>query len=97
MNKLKELTDLTLIEVAAGIKKGTFSSEEVTRHCLTRIDQAQPILNCFISIDQEAAIKGAQKADKKLASGDKLGVLHGVPLAHKDMFYKKRKQINGWF
>jgi aspartyl-tRNA(Asn)/glutamyl-tRNA(Gln) amidotransferase subunit A len=95
MNKVKELTDLTLIEVAAGIKKGTFSSEEVTRHCLTRIDQAQPILNCFISIDQEAAIKGAQKADKKVASGDKLGVLHGVPLAHKDMFYKKGNRSTG--
>ena len=76
MNKGKELTDLTLIEVASGIRKGTFSSEEVTRHCLTRINQAQPILNCFISIDEESAIKSAQKADKKVAAGDKLGVLH---------------------
>ena len=95
MNKVKELTDLTLIEVAAGIKKGTFSSEEVTRHCLTRINQAQPILNCFISVDEESAIKGAQRADKEVAAGGKLGVLHGVPLAHKDMFYKKGGRSTG--
>ena len=95
MNKVKELTDFTLTEVASGIKNGTFSSEEVTRHCLTRINQAQPILNCFISIDEESAIKSAQKADKKVAAGDKLGVLHGVPLAHKDMFYKKGIRSTG--
>ena len=95
MNKGKDLSDLTLIEVASGIRKGTFSSEEVTRHCLTRINQAQPILNCFISIDEESAIKSAQKADKKVTAGDKLGVLHGVPLAHKDMFYKKGIRSTG--
>ena len=51
MSVKSTLTDLTLIEVADGIKSGKFSSEEVTMACLERGDKAQPSLNCFISVE----------------------------------------------
>ena len=46
------------------------------------------MLNCFISLQAEAALESAAAADAALARGDAPGPLHGVPLAHKDMFYR---------
>ena len=80
------ILEYSLTEVAAGIRKKEFSSEEVTRNCLEKIEELQPKLNCFISVYREEAIKAAKYADTAIASGDELGSLHGVPLAHKDMF-----------
>src|SRR4029077_14612095 len=46
-----------------------------------------PHLNAFMEIECEAALKAAEEADAALAKGDIRGSLHGVPLAHKDMYY----------
>src|ERR1700752_2105205 len=63
------------------------SSHEVTRALLHRIAQWQPRLNAFMEIESEAALKAADEADAALANGNVRGPLHGVPLAHKDMYY----------
>jgi aspartyl-tRNA(Asn)/glutamyl-tRNA(Gln) amidotransferase subunit A len=78
---------LSLIEVASGIAHKRFSSREVTQSCLDRIAQWQPRLNAFMAIETDAALAAADAADAKLAKGNHRGVLHGVPLAHKDMYY----------
>ena len=77
---------LTLIEVAAALAARKMSSREVTQACLTRIAKAQPKLNAFMSIEADSALAEADAADAALARGDSNGVLHGVPLAHKDMY-----------
>ncbi|MSO74753.1 MAG: amidase [Alphaproteobacteria bacterium] len=84
-----DLLDLDLTAVAGLIRRRKISSVEVTRACLKRIERVQPIINCFIRIEGEAALKAAKRADAALAKGKPLGPLHGVPLAHKDMFYRK--------
>lgn len=78
---------LTLTQVAQAIATRRLSSREVTQACLTRIAAAQPLLNAFISIEAEAALAAADAADAALAAGAVRGALHGVPLAHKDMYY----------
>ena len=55
---------------------------------VARARRLQPVLNCFISLQAEAALESAAAADAALARGDAPGPLHGVPLAHKDMFYR---------
>ncbi|RJF76985.1 amidase [Rhodopseudomonas palustris] len=80
---------LTLTEVAAALAAKKLSSREVTQACLDRIAVAQPKLNAFMSIEAESALAAADAADSALARGDSKGVLHGVPLAHKDMYYDK--------
>ena len=59
----------------------------MTQSCLDRIAQWQPKLNAFMAIEADAALKAADAADAALAKGKASGVLHGVPLAHKDMYY----------
>ena len=78
---------MTLTEVARAIAMKQVSSHEVTRALLHRIAQWQPHLNAFMSIEAEAALKAADAADAELAKGEVRGPLHGVPLAHKDMYY----------
>ena len=78
---------LSLTAVAQAIAHKRFSSREVTQSCLGRIAQWQPRLNAFMAIEAEAALAAADAADARLAKGNHRGALHGVPLAHKDMYY----------
>jgi aspartyl-tRNA(Asn)/glutamyl-tRNA(Gln) amidotransferase subunit A len=78
---------MSLTAVAKAIADKQVSSHEVTRSCLHRIAQWQPKLNAFMAVEAEAALKAADEADAALAKGQSCGPLHGVPLAHKDMYY----------
>jgi aspartyl-tRNA(Asn)/glutamyl-tRNA(Gln) amidotransferase subunit A len=78
---------MPLTAVARAIADKRLSSHEVTRSCLHRIAQWQPKLNAFMAVEAEAALQAADAADAALAKGESCGVLHGVPLAHKDMYY----------
>src|ERR1043166_2984806 len=84
---------LSLTEVAEAIARKRISSREVTQSCLDRIAQWQPRLNAFMAIEADAALAAADAADAALARGDSRGPLHGVPLAHKDMYYDAGKVV----
>jgi aspartyl-tRNA(Asn)/glutamyl-tRNA(Gln) amidotransferase subunit A len=84
-----DILDLSLIELAAAIRKRKVSSLEATRACLDRAQRVQPHLNCFKAVEADQALKAARAADRLLERGAALGSLHGVPLAHKDLFYRK--------
>src|SRR5438309_3453640 len=78
---------LSLTQVAAQIRERKLSSVEVTRALLSRIEHWQPKLNAFVRIEADEALAAAQAADAELARSGPKGVLHGVPMAHKDMYY----------
>jgi aspartyl-tRNA(Asn)/glutamyl-tRNA(Gln) amidotransferase subunit A len=84
---------MSLTSVAKAIAEKRFSSREATQSCLDRIAHWQPRLNAFMAIEAEAALAAADAADDALAKGSKRGVLHGVPLAHKDMYYEAGKVV----
>jgi aspartyl-tRNA(Asn)/glutamyl-tRNA(Gln) amidotransferase subunit A len=87
------LRDLT--EIAEAIAMRRASSVEVTKACLARIKAWQPELNAFIRLDEESALRQAAERDAELAQGRHRGLLHGVPLAHKDLFYRKGRITTG--
>ncbi|MCG8545510.1 MAG: amidase [Alphaproteobacteria bacterium] len=84
---------MSLTEVADAIRQRTVSSEEVTRACIDRAEATQPSTNAFISIEAEEALAAARALDAELAQGRIRGPLHGVPLAHKDMFYRQGRVV----
>jgi aspartyl-tRNA(Asn)/glutamyl-tRNA(Gln) amidotransferase subunit A len=84
---------MSLTSVAEAIADKRVSSREVTQSCLDRIAQWQPHLNAFMAIEAEAALVAADAADVALAKGGRRGALHGVPLAHKDMYYEAGKVV----
>jgi aspartyl-tRNA(Asn)/glutamyl-tRNA(Gln) amidotransferase subunit A len=85
---VKDPTTLTLRDAAAAISEGRLRAEALLEACLDRIERLQPALNCFIRITTDAARAKARAADLAVKAGRSLGPLHGVPLAHKDMFYR---------
>lgn len=74
---------LSLTEVASAIAAKKLSSREATQSCLDRIARWQPHLNAYMSIEADAALAAADAAD----AAESRGPLHGVPMAHKDMYY----------
>lgn len=85
---MNDPTALTLRDAAAAIAQGRLRSEALVEACLDRIARLQPMLNCFIRVTAEAAREQARAADRAVKAGHAIGPLHGVPLAHKDMFYR---------
>lgn len=84
-----DIAFMGLTDVAQAIAQRKLSSLEVTQTCLQRIAQWQPSRKAFIRIDEEAAVAAARRADAQLAQRSfQPGPLHGVPLAHKDLFYR---------
>jgi aspartyl-tRNA(Asn)/glutamyl-tRNA(Gln) amidotransferase subunit A len=75
----------TLTQLAAGLRARRYSSVELVRAYLARIEASQGTLNAFISVTRESALREAQEADAALAAGTG-GPLTGVPIAHKDLF-----------
>ncbi|MCG7916318.1 MAG: Asp-tRNA(Asn)/Glu-tRNA(Gln) amidotransferase subunit GatA [Candidatus Thiodiazotropha taylori] len=75
----------TIVELAAGLKAGEFSSVELTGHFLERIERLDGNINAFITITAEQALAEAAAADEKLKAGD-AGPLTGIPIVQKDIF-----------
>ena len=82
---------MSLAEAAAAIRARKLSSVEATQALLARIEQWQPVLNAFVRIDADEALETAKASDAALAKSGPKGPLHGVPMAHKDMYYIKGK------
>jgi len=76
--------NLTLSELAAGLRSKEFSSVELTQAFLNRVRQHQD-LNAFITVSEEGALQQAQAADQRLSAGD-ASALTGIPIAQKDIF-----------
>ncbi len=86
-----QIHDMSLVEVADAIRDKALSAEEVVRATIARAEALQPLLNCFISLEGDEALDAARKADAAQAGGAAVEPLHGVPLAHKDMYYRAGK------
>src|SRR6202162_166132 len=84
---------MSLTSVAQAIARKKLSSREATQSCLDRIAQWQPSLHAFMANEAETAWPAADTADADLAKGNNRGALHGVPLAHKDMYYEAGKVV----
>ena len=75
----------SLTQLAVGLRAKKFSSVELVRAYLARIEASQPVLNAFVSITAGQALAAAAAADRDLAAG-RGGALAGVPIGHKDLF-----------
>ncbi|MDC0074452.1 amidase [Alphaproteobacteria bacterium] len=89
-----EISSWSLVEAADAIAKKEISSEELIKYSLDSIDKWNSSINAFLNIEYEEALSLAKAADKKMESRSYTpGLLHGVPLAHKDLFYRKGKVL----
>lgn len=80
-----EWHELTASQAAADLASGELRSEELVRACLDRIEPREPDVAAWQYMDPEAAIREACARDEARERGQALGVLHGVPVAFKDV------------
>lgn len=83
-----QIVALSAAELARAIAAGRVTAQAAMQAVLERAQAAHQRLNCFLRIDTETALAAARLADLELARGQRRGPLHGVPMAHKDMYYR---------
>jgi len=84
-----ELCEMTISELAPKIKSRKISPVELVESVLERIEKLNPILNAYITVDAEGALKAARMAERQIARGNYLGPLHGIPVSLKDIYQTK--------
>ena len=75
----------TLIQLQTQLRERSISATELTQFYLDRIAQLNPMLNCYITVDNERALDQARAADQQLAQGS-AAPLTGIPISQKDIF-----------
>lgn len=79
-----DLLDLTAVALAKEIRAGSVTAVEAMQAVLARIDSREEELNCYVTVDKEAALAAAKKAQEQIEAGVLTGPLAGVPVAIKD-------------
>ncbi len=92
---MNEIINLTARELAAKIRGKELSAVKVAEAFLAQIAAQDKEIGAFITVCQESALAEAAEIDAKLARGEEIGILGGVPYAAKDIFATKGIQSTG--
>ena len=76
---------LSAVEMARLIRTKKLSAREALAAHLKQIERVNPKVNAIVTLVPEMAAAAAAKADEMQARKEKLGPLHGLPVAHKDL------------
>jgi amidase len=83
---INDICYATATDLAAQIKRKELSAREVMEAHLAQISRVNPAINAIVSkLPDEQALALADAADRKTLAGEPLGVLHGLPVAFKDL------------
>jgi aspartyl-tRNA(Asn)/glutamyl-tRNA(Gln) amidotransferase subunit A len=75
----------SVVELAAMVREGDISASELTEFALKQINKLNPLLNCFVEINEELAVAQAKQLDLLRSKGLQLGKLAGIPIGVKDL------------
>lgn len=75
-----------ITELNQALVKKQVSAEELAKSYLQTIEKRDPAVNAYITLTSEQALKAAKEVDKKLARGEQISTLAGIPSALKDNF-----------
>ena len=84
-NGAMDVCSLPAMEMASLLARGQISACELLDAHLSRIEALNPIVNALVTLTPELALERATAADEAHARGESLGLLHGLPVAHKDL------------
>jgi len=79
--------ELTVAQAAQQIKEKALSPVDLAQSLLDRIDATDKDLKAWVTIDREEVLSNAKERDEEARQGKSRGLLHGVPVGLKDIFY----------
>jgi amidase len=82
---MSDLHELSALQLRDALRRGEVGALELTEHYLRRIEELNPRLGAFVTVTAELALAQARVADDHQAHGRALPLLHGLPLAFKDL------------
>ena len=85
----EQIVELSAAGLARAIRAKKVTAVAAMEAVLARAAETQKKLNCFVRVDNDEALAAARLADAELKRGALRGPLHGVPMAHKDMYYRE--------
>lgn len=77
--------DLSAVEARRLIARKQLSPVELAKSCLERIEAVNPVLNAIVTLDETRAMAEARAAEQAVMESKELGLLHGLPVAVKDL------------
>ncbi len=80
---------LTIAEAAERLRNRSVSPVELVAAHARRVGLLDPVLNAFVTTTLDEAMAAAQAAEAALARGGPRGPLHGIPVAHKDIYFTR--------
>ncbi len=83
------IAKLTIPEVQDGLRRKQFTAVELTTEALRFAQAENPKTNAYLTFSDERALAAAARVDAKLAAGEQIGSLGGVPIAVKDVIVTK--------
>lgn len=89
---MTELAAMTLSEARDAVRRRDVSARALTEGALAALDRWQPVINAAAAIERDRALRMAEAVDAALAAGHAVGPLAGVPMAHKDMIYRRGRE-----
>ncbi|MFP6666424.1 MAG: amidase [Pirellulales bacterium] len=84
-----EICFLSATELVAKLRSKAMSARQVMQAHLDQVERLNPVVNAIVTLVADQALDAAAKADERLARGEDIGPLHGLPVAHKDLFQTK--------
>ena len=79
-----KISELTALQLGAKIQAGEITVKEAVQAALERAKAAEPVINSYVTLDEEGAYAQAEEIQKKIDAGELTGPLAGVPVAVKD-------------
>ena len=84
-SRRSSIVNLTALEMVQLIRSKEISCREVMESHIEQIEDINPKVNAIVTLDVDKGLKEADAADKAIGRGDDVGLLHGIPVAHKDL------------
>src|SRR5260370_7767057 len=78
---------LTVTDASRSMREGRLWPVELTRSCLAMIDRLEPQVKAWVTLDRDGALRDAARLEEEQRAGRMRGLLHGIPIGVKDIFY----------
>lgn len=81
--------ELTITEASRLIREGKLTPTRLLESILKRIDDLEPALEAWVTMDEERAVSDAEALTREAEEGSLRGPVHGIPVGVKDIYFTR--------